>query len=176
VGTTLAAIQRLDRDAVVRELAAHAARRGFAVAADLLGDRTEAEDAVQEALVRVLDGYHRLREPRALESWFFTVLTNLCMRSLRRRRVVGAFARLVGARGEPSRDADDRAPDHARLINALDRLPVMQKTAIVLRYGHDLGLDEVADAMGIGAETVKTHLKRARTRLRAELGVKDVER
>jgi RNA polymerase sigma-70 factor (ECF subfamily) len=174
VVTPLAAIHHLDRDAVVRELAAHAGRRGFAIAADLLGDRAEAEDVVQEALVRALDGYQRLREPRALESWFYTVLTNLCIRALRRRRVVGAFARLVGARGEPTRDPDELAPDHARLINALDRLPAMQKTAIVLRYGHDLGLHEVAGAMGVGAETVKTHLKRARARLRAELGVDDV--
>jgi RNA polymerase sigma factor (sigma-70 family) len=166
----------LDRDAVVRALVDQAGRRGFAIAVDLLGDRAEAEDAVQEALVRTLDGLHRLREPRALEGWFYTVLTNLCIRALRRRRVVNAFARLVGARGDVGRAASDRGPDHARLVAALDELPAMQKTAIVLRYAHDLGVDEIAAAMDVGAETVKTHLKRARTRLRARLGVDDDER
>jgi len=131
---------------------------------------------LQEALVRTLDGFHRLRDPRALEGWFFTVLTNLCIRSLRRRRVVAAFARLVGARGDTGRAASDLGPDHARLVTALDELPAMQKTAMVLRYGHDLGVDEIAAAMDVGAETVKTHLKRARARLRARLGVEDAER
>lgn len=172
--TTLVATD-LDRDAVVRALVAHAGDRGFAIAADLLGSRAEAEDAVQEALVRTLDGFHRLREPRALEGWFFTVLTNLCIRTLRRRRVVTAFARLVGARGDVGRAAHDLGPDHARLVAALDELPAMQKTAIVLRYGHDLGVDEIAAAMDVGVETVKTHLKRARARLRTRLGVNDVE-
>ena len=102
------------------------------------------------------------------------MLTNLCIRSLRRRRVVAAFARLVGGRGEPARAASDLGPDHARLAAALDELPAMQKTAVVLRYAHDLGIDEIAAAMDVGAETVKTHLKRARARLRARLGVDDV--
>ena len=172
--TTLVATE-LDRDAVVRQLVEQAGRRGFAIAADLLGDRAEAEDAVQEALVRALDGVHRLRDPRAVEGWFFTVLTNLCIRALRRRRVIAAFARLVGARDDVGRAADDRGPDHARLVAALDELPAMQKTAIVLRYAHDLGIDEIAAAMDVGAETVKTHLTRARARLRTRLGVDDGE-
>src|SRR5262245_16873109 len=100
----------------MRALVEHAGRRGFAIAADLLGDRAEAEDAVQEALVRTMNGLHRLRDPRALEGWFFTVLTNLCIRALRRRRVVGAFARLVGARGDVGREAADLGPDHARVV------------------------------------------------------------
>lgn len=168
--------EQLDRDGAVRALVEQASRRGFAIAADLLGSRAEAEDAVQEALVRTLDGFHRLRDPRALEGWFFTVLTNLCIRGLRRRRVVTAFARLVGARGDVGREASDLGPDHARVVAALDALPAMQKTAVVLRYAHDLGVEEIAGVMDVGAETVKTHLKRGRARLRAQLGVDDAER
>ena len=173
VVTTTVAASELDRDQAVTALVAHATGRGFAIAFDLLGDRAEAEDAVQEALVRALAGLHRVREPAALEGWHYRVLSNLCIRWLRRRRVVDAFARLVVARGEPAAAARDLGPDQARALAALDALPAMQKAAMVLRYGHDLGVDEIAAVLDVGVETVKTHLKRARARIRAQLGVRD---
>jgi RNA polymerase sigma-70 factor, ECF subfamily len=173
---TSAAIPELDRDAAVRWLVEQACGRGFAIAADLLGDRAEAEDAVQDALVRSLTGLHRLRDPGALEGWFYRVLTNTCIRTLRRRRVANAFARLVGARGEPVAAPAPIGRDHARLLAEIDELPAMQKAVVVLRHGHDLGIDEIARVLGVGGETVKTHLKRARARLRVRLGVDDAAR
>ncbi|HEY6174191.1 MAG TPA: sigma factor, partial [Kofleriaceae bacterium] len=56
-----------------------ASHGGFAVAFDLLGDRAQAEDAVQDALEKTLAGYHRLRDPQALHAWFYRVLTNGCV-------------------------------------------------------------------------------------------------
>src|SRR5689334_9005974 len=166
---TSIALDDADRDAAVRRLVDEASRGGFAIAFDLLGDRAQAEDAVQDALERTLAGYHRLRDPQALEAWFYRVLTNGCIGALRRRRVAAAFARLLGARGEPAAppSAD---PDHARLLGVLDALPAMQKAAVVLRYGHDLAVDEIARLLDVGGETVKTHLKRALVRLRDQMG------
>jgi len=155
----------------VRWLVDEASRRGFAIAFDLLGDRAQAEDCVQDALEKTLVGLHRLREPAALSAWFRRILVNTCIAALRRRRVAQAFARLVGARGEPTVAAAD--PDHARLVAALDALPPMQKAAVVLRYGHDLGIDEIAGVLDVGMETVKTHLKRALVRLRERMGAVD---
>jgi RNA polymerase sigma-70 factor (ECF subfamily) len=169
VVTSIARVEA-DRDAAVRRLVDEASRGGFAIAFDLLGDRAQAEDAVQDALEKTLAGYHRLRDPEALHGWFYRVLTNGCIGMLRRRRVVAAFARLVGARGEPVAPAA-ADPDHARLMGALEGLPAMQKAAVVLRYGHDLGVDEIAGLLDVGSETVKTHLKRALVRLRAQMGV-----
>ena len=158
-----------DRDTAVRRLVDEASRGGFAIAFDLLGDRAQAEDAVQDALEKTLSGYHRLRDPQALHAWFYRVLTNACIGMLRRRRVATAFARLLGARGEPAAPpAAD--PDHVRLLGALDALPAMQKAAVVLRYGHDLAVEEIAHLLEVGSETVKTHLKRALARLRAQMG------
>jgi RNA polymerase sigma-70 factor (ECF subfamily) len=159
-------------DDAARRLIAIAKTRGFAIAFDLLADRSEAEDAVQDALVKALAWASRLRDPAALEGWFLRTLANGCIRTLRRRRVMRAFANLVWSRGEPA--ADPRVePDRARLLAQLDQLPTMQKATIVLRYGHDLSLDEIAATLGISSETVKTHLKRAHARLRVQLGVSD---
>ena len=154
---------------MVRRLVDEASRGGFAIAFDLLGDRAQAEDAVQDALERTLAGFHRLRDPQALPAWFYRVLTNRCITMLRRRRVAAAFARLLGTRGEPlAPPAAD--PDRARLFGALDALPAMQKAAVVLRYGHELSIEEIARLLEVGGETVKTHLKRALARLRAQMG------
>lgn len=162
----------MGRDVAAR-LVDQASGRGFALAYDLLGHRAEAEDAVQDALVRTLAKIGTLREPAALEAWFLRILTNTCIRALRRRRVANAFARLVGMREERSEAPVTASRDHARLLAEIDRLPAMQKTAIVLRYGHDLGIDDIAKLANVSAETVKTHLQRARDRLRHRLGVQD---
>src|SRR5262245_18331084 len=121
------AIAELDRDAAARHLVAHASRRGFAIAFDLLGNRAEAEDAVQDALVRTLTDVHRRRDPDALEGWFFRVLANGCIGALRRRRVARGVAAIFGLRERVVEPVV--AGDHARLLRELDRLPAMQKAA-----------------------------------------------
>jgi RNA polymerase sigma factor (sigma-70 family) len=186
-------------------LVAASGRRGFAIAFDLLGERAEAEDAVQEALARACASVAGLREDAALEGWFFRVLTNVCLRVLRRRRVWrlvrgllpfaggGAGGDRVGATvgaavGDAQRSAttvdpasDAPAADDAlargrevtRLLGLLDGLPSRQRAALVLRYGHDLPIAEIAAMLGVGPGTVKTHLVRGLTRLRHQLAARE---
>jgi RNA polymerase sigma-70 factor (ECF subfamily) len=150
-------------------LRGRAARRGYAIALDLLRDRAEAEDAVQEALARACREYERLRDPLALESWFLRVLVHHCLRAQRRRRLFSWFI--------PERADDGPAPDDAlaqeRQLHgvraAVATLAPMQRTALTLRYGHELAVPEIAELMGIGAGTVKTHLSRGLERLREKL-------
>jgi RNA polymerase sigma-70 factor (ECF subfamily) len=166
-----------DRDQALDRLARAAARRGYAIARDLLRDAAEAEDAVQESLARACAGWERLRDADALEGWFYRVLTNHCLRTLKRRRIFSWFRRgndddgdapelELPAGGLLPDEALARATETTRCLRAVERLPPMQKAALVLRYGHDLSVDEVADAMGIGPGTVKTHLVRGLRKLR----------
>ncbi len=62
--------------------------------------------------------------------------------------------------------------DAGRLLTAVDRLPPMQKSVIVLRYGEEMAVNDIAAALGVGPETVKTHLARGLERLRQRLGRK----
>jgi RNA polymerase sigma-70 factor (ECF subfamily) len=176
-------------------LAARTARRGHAIARDLLGDAAEAEDAVQESLARACASWERLREPEALDGWFFRVLTNVCLRSLRRRRLGQVLRRFWSGdavvRG--AGDADDEAgeswdlvdaqaarPDEGldarRVLDAVGELPVMQRAALVLRYGHDCAVGEIATMLGVGEGTVKTHLVRGLKRLRERVGADESRR
>lgn len=168
-----AARARAERDAAVREVIRLAGPRCFAIAYDLLRDRAEAEDAVQEALARTCERFQDVRDPDVLAGWVYRVLVNLCMRTLRRRRIFSLFALRRAAETAadvPSLDPPvTRSLDARRLLASVDRLPPMQRAAILLRYGHDLGIDEVAALLDVRPETVKTHLRRGLERLRAEL-------
>jgi len=127
----------------------------------------EAEDAVQEALVRAWASGSRLADLAALEPWFLRTLTNVCLSALRRRRLRRALERLWPRETASPRTA---GADIGRLLERLDELPARQQVALVLRYGHELGIEEIAELLGIGPGTVKTHLSRGLARLRKKMG------
>lgn len=171
------------RERLLEELAETAAPRGFRIAYDLLGSRAEAEDAVQEALARCCESWQQLRDPDAAGAWFRRVLVNVCMRALRRRRFKGVLRKLVPGSVEPPTDAvaedlpgpsadlsaDAQLAAHGQthaLMAALERLPAKQRTALILRYGQDMSVGEVAELLGVGHGTAKTHLVRGLKRLR----------
>jgi len=163
-----------DREQALEAVAERCARRGFSIAYRLLRDRAEAEDAVQEALARACESWSRLRDPAALDAWFHRVLSNLCLRALRRRRLFAWWRRPADGEESPDMPAvtlpELGGLDARRLLAAVDRLPPMQKSVVVLRYGEDMPLADIAAALAIAQETVKTHLARALDRLRDQLG------
>jgi len=189
--------QRADaRSRLLSELAAAPARKGYGIAYDLLGNRAEAEEAVQEALARACESIADLRDPAAAPAWFLRIVTTMCLRTLRRRRLRRRlFGWLPGKDGEgdpvpasASVAADTGHDDIAERMHAtgglaprealvdhqalgamlgrLDQLSPQQRTALVLRYGHDLPVAQVADLIGVEVATVKTHLVRGLARLR----------
>lgn len=175
------------RSQMLSELAQGPARRGYGIAYDLLGNRAEAEEAVQEALVRACENISDLRDPAAAPAWFLRIVTTMCLRTLRRRKL----RRLVfGERREdPERDLAPTEPTHVAalmhgtgstlpdselagrqeltaLLRRLDSLSAQQRTALVLRYGHNLGVHEIAELLGVELATAKTHLVRGLAKLR----------
>lgn len=197
-GTQDVASSRIDsRSRLLADLAAGPAKRGYGIAYDLLGNRAEAEEAVQEALVRACESIADLRDPAAAPAWFLRIVTTMCLRTLRRRRLKkklfgwwpgkaeGADA---AASSNPTLAADTGLDDIAERVHAtsapaprdaladheartsmfqhLDALSAQQRTALVLRYGHDLPVGEVATLLGVELATAKTHLVRGLARLR----------
>ena len=75
------------RSRLLAELAADPARKGYGIAYDLLGNRAEAEEAVQDALARACESIGDLRDPAAAPAWFLRIVTTMCLRTLRRRRL-----------------------------------------------------------------------------------------
>ena len=193
------------RSRLLSELAGAPARKGYSIAYDLLRNRAEAEEAVQEALARACESIADLRDPAAAPAWFLRIVTTMCLRTLRRRKLKRALLGwLPGAdKGEVGEgiavtDASEAGPAHVSpdeaveaiaervhaspgpaprevlvdqetlgaLLGRLDDLSAQQRTALVLRYGHDLGVPEIAEMLGVELATAKTHLVRGLARLR----------
>src|SRR5262245_42448948 len=170
-GARLDVASRADaRSRLLSELAGSPARRGYGIAFDLLGNRAEAEEAVQEALARACENIGDLRDPAAAPAWFLRIVTSMCLRTLRRRRLrralFGWLERATTDSAAPSESSEgdsggvaplvhatDALPEPhgalatrqrlTALISSLDDLPAKQRAALVLRYGHDLSVPEV---------------------------------
>jgi RNA polymerase sigma factor (sigma-70 family) len=141
------------------------------VALAMLGDRALAEDALQDALVQAYRGLPGYRGEASRKTWFMRILVNSC----RRHRVLlgrwtsrRAEAHLALAPEQAPAEGSDPAL-RARLERAVVGLPHRQRTAFVLRYAQDLGIDEIAAIMGCAPGTVKATIHKAVTRLRREL-------
>jgi RNA polymerase sigma-70 factor (ECF subfamily) len=138
----------------------------------MLGDREDAEEALQDAFVRAWRALGRCRDPERFDAWLFRILANRCRtRGARRRRYEATFVRdehalqnalpegaTVSIEGEPSwNPAVDRA------LAALDP---DQREAFVLKYVDELSYEEMAQLTGAGISALKMRVKRAADRLR----------
>jgi RNA polymerase sigma-70 factor (ECF subfamily) len=142
----------------------------------LTRSRADAEDLVQEAYVRALEAMHRLREDSNIKGWLFTILRNLWLNELRKRK--------SGPRVVVEIDGEENAADslvsnfkdsHEILVSnenaervreAIDQLPVEFREIILLREFEELSYQEIADVIGCPAGTVMSRLGRARAKLR----------
>jgi RNA polymerase sigma-70 factor (sigma-E family) len=135
-------------------------------------DVAEAEDLVQECLLRVARRWPRVRKMKYPAAYARTVLVHLALdegkRRTRRRSELQQAA--AGRLDEHEDDAADRVLGRveagADLLRALGELPPRQRVALVLRYFEDLSEAETAAAMGCSVGTVKSTTSRALERLR----------
>lgn len=149
------------------------------------GDRAEAEDVAQEAMVRLWRMAPEWRQGEAkVTTWLYRVVTNLCTDKLRgksRRRAVGLDDAPEVADTALSAEAGLMEADRViALQNGLQALPERQRQAVVLRHIEGMTNPEIAQVMDIGVEAVESLTargKRALTALlsgrRAELGYED---
>lgn len=129
-----------------------------------LGDAEVADELAQDTLVRVVERWTVVSAMDHPEGWAFRVAFNLARSGLRRRL---AERRALTRLGPAPTSA--RTPDVAETIEvraAIASLPPRQRQAVVLRYYGDLTVDQVAEAMGCRAGTVKAHLHQALAALR----------
>lgn len=143
----------------------------FRVAYRMLGDRAEAEDLAQEAMLRLWKIAPDWRTGEAkVSTWLYRVVTNLATDRLRRRRGVGLDE--APEMADESASALDRmisADRIAALQGALDQLPARQRQAVILRHLEGLSNPEIAAAMEIGVEAVESLTARGKRALAALL-------
>jgi RNA polymerase sigma-70 factor (ECF subfamily) len=173
-----------DRDAM-EQLLLQAQEVAFRFSFLVCGHAQDAEDVMQDALLKTYRHIGRIREPEHFRTWLYKTVRNTCL--MKRRRRVDEPAHLVSIEqggppvsgGFASIDVEDpaRGPDEAamnswlgeRLQAALSALPPSYRMIVFLREMEGLSTREVATVTGISEANVKTRLHRARGMLRERL-------
>lgn len=142
-------------------------------AVQLVGNREDAEEALQDAFVRAYRALGRYEERERFGGWLLRIVVNECRTvAARRRRHEQRFPDCdAAAWAAAERDAADDHPSEAaaereELGRALARLPVDQREALLLKYVEELSYDEIAAVTGAGTSALKMRVKRACARLR----------
>ena len=140
----------------------------FRTAYLMVGDHQLAQDLLQEALVKTLIAWPRLRDRANVDAYTRRIIVTTSI-SWRRRR--SFHERPTGALPERiDPDPVEAMITHDAVVAALRNVPPRQRAAIVLRYYQDLTEAQTADAMGCSVGAVKSQVAAGLTRLRRELG------
>lgn len=145
----------------------------YHVAYRLTGDHQDAQDLVQEVLLRVQRGLATY-EPGSLEGWLSRITTNAFLDEVRRKRrrpveLVPAVVERAADAGGDAAAALDRARLPADVEAALRALPPDFRAAVVLRDVVGLDYDEIGVALSVPPGTVRSRIHRGRALLRAKL-------
>jgi RNA polymerase sigma-70 factor, ECF subfamily len=142
-------------------------RRLVRLAALVCLDSSDAQDAVQNALIRAWRNQHRIRDRQRVKSWLDAIVVREAIRVNDRRR---SWLRLLRRTEEPPREAAG-VPSGAALDLAigLRSLPAPQRAVLALHYEAGYTVAEVAALLDVPHETVRSRLRLGRQRLRREL-------
>jgi RNA polymerase sigma-70 factor (ECF subfamily) len=132
-------------------------------------DKTAAEDLVQEAFIRLSRSIHRIRDDERAAAYLRSIVVNLA-RDHNRRGLVSLRHRPPTVEDEPSAE-ESVLDNHIRndVIDGLRDLPGRQRDCLTLRYYYDMSPSDIADALGMSVNSVKTHLQRGLRALGARL-------
>lgn len=147
----------------------------------LLGAGHDAEDLVSEAFCELHRRWRRLRDPNSAPAYLRSTVTNLARMRIRKLEVRRRHAHteagdLERATVESAESLALLKDDQQRVIDALQKLSTRQREALVLRYWLGLKETEIADALGISAGAVKSHVFRGMSALTALLEPQSEER
>ena len=136
-------------------------------------DRDAAEDIVQEAFLRLARHAGRIDAVERAPAYLRSIVLNLA-RDHNRRGLVSLRHHATTGRdvdvGDDTADQLVRSEEHARVLDAVRRLPARQRDCVTLRYFEEYPIVRIASTLGVSANSVKTHLQRAMAALDRSLG------
>jgi len=143
----------------------------FRLACSILSNTDDADDAAQEVFISVNNSLDQFRWEASPKTWLYTITVNRCRSMLRKRRLIQRINHILFAVNDlfdnfPS--PEESTLDHISLEiigNLIDTLPEKYRTSIILRYGHDLKIPEIAEILGLPEGTVHSRLRLARKKL-----------
>ena len=163
------AVITTDVDRLLVDLFEREGRSLVRLARLFVDDRNAAEDLVQEAFIRLARSASRIKDDDKAAAYLRSIVLNLA-RDHNRRGLVSLRHRLP-LDDERAQEVDELVlrEDQRQIIEALRDLPHRQRDCLVLRYYQELGIDDIADTLGISRNSVKTHLQRGLAAMESRL-------
>jgi RNA polymerase sigma-70 factor, ECF subfamily len=170
-------------DAAFEELVEKYKQPVFNMIYRTLPDAAEAEDLAQTVFIQVYKAAHRYRVEAKFSTWLFTIARNLCLNEIRRRsrhRADSLDASISPEDDGPSRQFEDirsvAPPDRliqeelvSKVSEAVQALPEVQRTALMLFQEEDKSYEEIADVLDCSLSATKSLIHRARETLKQRL-------
>ncbi|PLY03387.1 MAG: RNA polymerase sigma factor [Desulfuromonas sp.] len=147
----------------------------------LVNNRSDAEEIVQEAFLRLYRSLGSFRGESRIGTWLYRTVSNLAIDHLRREKIKRKLFFLkrnsddadpveFTPSSEPAQDDQLMAREElATVVQSLDKLSPRQRTVLTLRHQENLSIREIADILGLSEGSIKVHLHRAIQTLRAAL-------
>ena len=168
-----------DREAY-RELVERHSRKLYRLAYRMMGNREDAEDVVQESLLRAFRHIDRFNDEASFRTWLNRIAANYCLDLIRSRK---RHAPLGAPDGDPERPhefeiAESRPhPEqlagarqaYERIESALEQLTMQERTAFLLRHCEGESIPSIAEALGVNSGAAKHSVFRAVQKLRRVL-------
>ena len=160
--------RRRAEEAAIAALVSQYAGTLYRVAYSVLRNASDAEDAVQEAFVRVLRHRDTLHEVRDQRVWLIRIVWNVVLDRKRRMKTrpetddVAELARVLPAAGLSADERVASAQHHAHVLACVEQLPAKERQVLMLSAFEELTSVEIASVLGISESSVRSRLFRAR--------------
>jgi RNA polymerase sigma-70 factor (ECF subfamily) len=157
-----------DDEAAFRLLVERHIDRAYSIALRIVGNGADAEDVVQDTMLKVWTHRGRWQHGRAkFSTWLYRVVSNRCIDLRRRPRTENVDAVPEMADGQPDASSVIERNEVSGLLEAaMQRLPEQQRLAVILSYHENMSNAEIADVMDTTVSAVESLLKRGRQQLR----------
>ncbi len=147
----------------------------------MLGNKHEAEEVAQETFIRVYVNLNKYDATHKFSTWIYRIASNICIDRIRKRRHAYSLDAEIHQDGEQNLYAalpdTSKSPEEQAVLgemqvavhDAVMSLNPTYRTVMVLRYFHDMSLQEISDVTNLPVSTIKTRIHRGREALRKKL-------
>ena len=178
----LAPAETLDSSETITALVTEYSATLYRVAYSVMRNAAEAEDAVQEAFLRVLKHRDKLGDIRDHRVWLIRITWNVVLDKKRRSKTrpenddIADYARVLPSSDRRVDDSMVSSQEHNRILTLIDRLPAKERQALLLSAIEELSTVQIAAVLGTTESSIRSRIFRARRELSALLEKEGVSR
>lgn len=158
-------------------------RKIIFTAVNIMGNKSDGEDAAQEAVITLAKKIGTLKKPELFDAWMYRIIFNVCMdekRKLARKPDASAdmdVAAAIVAEKDPEVIPEQKLTENVEkeaIMAALNELPDRYRMCMILYYYEDMSYSEIAETLSVSEQVVANTLNRAKEKLRESLGDVDI--